>query len=260
MKMYLKYAKMQMKISLQYRAATFMMIFVQFITSLTSLLGIYLLFQRFDTIGQYTINDVLITFSVILLVFSMSEFLFRGFDQFDRLVQTGELDRLLIRPRSMFLQILGYKLEFGKLGRAILSLGVLIYVMCVIPVQWTAFKVFVLLSMVLSGVVVFLAVFLISSSICIFTVQGTEIVNIITNGGRHTCEYPLDIYNKYFKYIFTFIIPFACFNYLPLQYILGYESATIWLNALAPYYGMLFIIPCYFLFRWSLTKYKSTGS
>ena len=114
--------------------------------------------------------------------------------------------------------------------------------------------------MVLSGVVIFLGVFFLSSSFTIFTVTGNEVVNIFTHGGKELTEYPLDIYKKAFKKFFTFIIPFACFNYLPLHFILSKPSATIWLNMLSPVYGMLFIIPCYFVFKWSLTKYSSTGT
>lgn len=260
MKMYLQYIKMQLKGSLQYRASTFLMMIVQVFSSVATLIGIYMLFLRFDTIAGYTFNEVLLTYGVILLVFSLCEFLFRGFDQFEKLIITGELDKLLIKPRSIFLQVLGYKIEFGKLGRVTLSTLVLIYAAVNLSVEWNALKFLTLVSMIISGVVIYLGVFLLSSSFCIFTVQGTEVVNIITNGGRETASYPLDIYNKFFTKIFTFLIPFACFNYLPLQYLLNYENATILKNMLAPYYGMLFVIPCYLIFRWSLTKYKSTGS
>lgn len=260
MKMYFQYVKMQLKSSLQYRASTFMMMFVQVFSSLATLVGVYMLFLKFDNIAGYTFNEVLITYGVILLVFSLCEFIFRGFDQFEKLIVTGELDKLLIKPRSIFLQVLGYKLEFGKLGRVTLSLLVLIYAAVSSSIEWNALKLITLISMVVSGLIIYLGVFLLSSSFCIFTVQGTEVVNIITNGGRETASYPLDIYNKAFTKIFTFLIPFACFNYLPLQYLLDYPGVTIFGNMLAPYYGMLFIIPCYFIFKWSLTKYKSTGS
>ncbi len=258
--MYRKYLAHQMKVSMQYRAATFMNMFVSSFAIVASIFSFILIFSTFDTVAGYTLEDVLITYSIATMVFAISEFLFRGFDLFDQLIIKGGLDVLLLRPRGMVLQILGNKLEFGKLGRVFFSLAILIYVILTSQIEWTILKLITILLMVLSGVVIFFGVFLLSSSFTIFTVTGNEVVNIFTHGGKELTEYPLDIYKKAFKNFFTFIIPFACFNYLPLHFILSKPSATIWLNMLSPVYGMLFIIPCYFVFKWALTKYTSTGT
>ena len=62
------------------------------------------------------------------------------------------------------------------------------------------------------------------------------------------------------KKIFTYIIPFASFNYLPMRYIFDMPNTTIVGNALAPLYGCLFIIPALILFNVALKKYSSTGN
>ena len=114
--------------------------------------------------------------------------------------------------------------------------------------------------MIICGIVIFLSLFLLGASWSIVTIEGTEVVNIFTDGGRELCQYPLDIYGDAIKKIFTYIIPFACFNYLPMRYIFDMPNSTIWGNALAPLYGMLFIIPAYLIFRLALKKYNSTGT
>lgn len=260
MKLYFSYIKQQLKISMQYRSASIMMVFVNTVSYLGSLMALVLLFSTFSNLSGYTLQEVLITTSVSLLVFSFSEFLFRGFDQFDLLVHSGSLDHMLLRPRSIFLQVLGYKMEIGKLGRVMLSVGVLVWALITSGIQWNAAKVVLLLLMLVSGVVIFLGIFLFSSGINIFTIKGNEFVNIFTNGGREIAAYPLDIFNKTLRNIFTFLIPFASFNYLPLHYLLYTSTANIWLNYLSPIYGMLFIIPAYLFFNWALTKYNSSGT
>ena len=260
MKMFFKYVVQQLKISLQYRSATFMMMFVGFVSSLASLFGIILLFDRFSNIGGYTLEQVLLLFSLVLLVFSICEFVFRGFDLFENLVRSGDLDQLFIRPRSIFLQVLGYKMEFGKIGRVVLSVGVLIFATINSGIEWDTLKIITLLLMILCGIFVFLGIFLLSSSVNIFMIQGNEFVNIFTNGGRDISSYPLDIFNKFIKNFFTFIIPFSAFNFIPLQFLIGNPDATIFGNMLVPVYGMLFIVPCYFVFKWALTKYSSSGT
>ncbi len=260
MKLYFTYLKHQFLITKQYRSTFFLNFFTSILYSVGMLFGIVLLFQNFTNVAGYSLQEVLITYSVVLFVFSISEWLFRGLDLFDTIILNGELDRMLLRPRGMMLQILGHKMEFVKLGRASFSFIILIYACITSSIVWDPLKVITLILMVISGTVIFLGVFLLAASFTIYSIQGMEVVNIFTNGGRELSSYPLDIYKKALTNFFTFVVPFACFNYLPLQYLLGNPSASVWVNMLAPVYGMVFVIPCYFVFRYSLTKYNSTGT
>lgn len=256
--LYGKYLKIQLKSAFEYRTALIFDTITSALNTVVTFLGIFFLFQSFETVAGYTFYDVLITYSIICMAHSISECFFRGFDQFEKLIIKGELDRLLIRPRSLFIQILGYKIEFVKIGRIILCLGVLIFALIMAPIQWTIMKVITLILMILGSILLFLGMFLIYSGLCIFTVEGLEVVNVFTCGGRDMAEYPLDIYSKFFKVIFTYVIPFGMVNYLPLRYLLGYSNTL--LHAFAPVFVLIFFAICYLFFRWALTKYKSTGS
>ena len=83
-------------------------------------------------------------------------------------------------------------------------------------------------------------------------------MNIFTDGGRDLAQYPLDIYKEWVKKFFTFIIPLALVNYYPLLYIIGRTDNKFYI--VAPLLSILFIIPCYIVWRVGLKKYKSTGS
>lgn len=259
MKLYFKYLALQIKSAFEYRASLAFDMLSSALSTITCFCGILCLFQKYDTIGTYTINEVLITYSLVTFAFALSECFFRGFDQFDKLVRTGELDRLLIRPRSIFLQVLGYKVEFNKFGRIFFSGVLLVIAMIKASIDWSVLKIVSFVLMIICSIIIFAGIFLIYSSLSIFTVEGLEAVNVISNGGRDLCYYPIDIYSGFFRKVFTFIIPLACINYLPLQYLLGYSEANL-LYAFSPLFGILFFIACYILFRWSITKYKSTGS
>lgn len=260
MKMYFYYIRHQFRISMQYRSATWMMIGVGFFASIGPLFAAYLLFQKFVQVDGYTFNNILFTFSIAMLVFSCSELLFRGFDLFDQLIIKGDLDQLLIRPRGMVLQILGYKMEFGKIGKVLFSAGILAYAVSTSGIVWTPLKIFTLMMMIVSGVVIFLGTFMLAAGVSIFTISGNEFVNIVTNGGREVASYPIDIFHKVIKNLFTYIIPLAFFNYIPLRFLLDSSGATIWGNMMAPVYGLLFIVPCYFIFKWTLKHYSSSGT
>ena len=259
MKLYRKYLSLQIKSAFEYRTSLVFNMISGSLTTVASFFAIMMLFQNFETVGSYSLNEVLITYAVVNFTFGVSECVFRGFDTFDKLVRTGELDRFLIRPRSIFIQVLGNKIELNKMGRILFSFAVLIYALSTAGIVWTAMKVLTIILMILGSIVIFAGLFLIFSSVSIFTVEGIEVMNIVTNGGRDLAEYPIDVYSGVFRKIFTYIIPLGIVNYVPLQFLLGFEHATIWYG-LSPLLAVVFFGICFMIFKWALTKYKSTGS
>ncbi|MBQ8908724.1 MAG: ABC-2 family transporter protein [Clostridia bacterium] len=258
--LYFKFLKMHFKKLLQYRLSFFLSLLSQTIVSLVALASMYFLFDRFKVVAGWSFSQVAISYAVVYFCFSFTECFGRGFDRFAKLIQSGGLDSFYIRPRSIFHQTLCSEIEFSKMGRVVVALAVLIYACAIQPFTWGIDKVAVLIGMLLCGIVIFFSLFMLGASMCIFTIEGLEVVNVFTDGGRELCQYPLNVYPEGLAKIFTYIIPFASFNYLPMMYLFDMPGATVWGHALAPLYGMLIIIPAYFIFRWSLTKYKSTGT
>ncbi|WP_308636333.1 ABC transporter permease [Paenibacillus silvisoli] len=261
MRLYLKYMKMIMKSQMQYRASFLLLAFGQCLTPFTTFAGLYFMFERFGQLKGWSFYEVALCFAVTQMAFSFAEVFGRGFDVFSSLVVSGDFDRLLVRPRGTVLQVFGSRFEFARFGRLLLSVFLLIWAAGNIEVDWTFLKVTTLVLMVVSGVVIFLGIFILAASVSFWTVQGLEIANIFTDGGREMTQYPLNIYQKWVKRVFTFIIPFACFNYLPLLYILERDGAGGHpLYAMLPLAGFLFLAPCLLVWRVGVRHYRSTGS
>lgn len=264
MKLFGKYLAILFKSQLQYRASFLLLSAGQFFIPFTSYAGLYFLFERFGTIEGWSFYEVSLIFAVIHMTFALSECLSRGFDTFSTLVVNGDFDRLLVRPRGTVLQVLGSKFEFTRIGRLLQSSLVLVWAIGGISVEWTVWKAVVLFLMIMSGAFIFTGIFMIMAALCFWTIQGLEVANVFTDGGREMSQYPLSIYQKWITRFFTFVIPFGCVNYLPLMYILGraeYGSGDgSFLYSLAPLAGFVFIVPCLLVWRIGVRHYRSTGS
>ena len=258
MKLYFKYFTTQIKANMTYRASTLFASLGQLLGTITTLIGIYLLFGKFDHLSDYSFKHILLTYAIVIFVFSFDEMIFRGFDEFDKLVSTGEMDRLLLRPRNLVLQICGYKIEPMKLGRVLFGLALIIFACINLGIEWTFLKVLIVIEIIISGIITFFGVYLFTASITIFTINRAEFINIFTDGGRELCYYPLDIFKKFISRLFTFIIPFATFNYMPLRFLLGFSDASVW-NIIYPLISIVFCIIGYFVFNLCMRKYKSCG-
>ncbi|QAY68349.1 hypothetical protein ET464_04390 [Paenibacillus protaetiae] len=245
---------------MQYRTSFLLLSFGQFFVPFTVFAGLYMLFDRFGELKGWSFYEVALCFGVIHMAFSISECFARGFDSFSSLVSAGEFDRLLVRPRSTVVQVLGSKFEFTRAGRLAQSAAVLIWALIALPVDWTIAKAVTLALMIISGIFIFAGIYILAATMCFWTIQTMELANIFTDGGREMSQYPLDIYKKAVTRFFTFIIPFGCVNYLPLQYITGRADGSALGYMLLPAAGALFIVPCLFIWHFGVRHYRSTGS
>lgn len=258
MKLYLKFVAMQLKCQMQYKTSFVMTALGQFLTSFTAFLSVLFLFNRFHSVQDYSFSEVLICFSVMLTSFSLTECFVRGFDIFPRLIRSGNLDRILVRPRSEIFQVLTSTIEFSRIGRLLQAIAVLVYAVPTSGVVWTADKVLAVILMLLGGVAVFSALFILYAGFSFFTIEGLEFMNIFTDGSREFGMYPLSVYGEGVLKFYTYCIPIALFQYYPFLYLVG-RSDDVRLIFL-PLQGFLFLIPCYAFFRFGLRRYKSTGS
>lgn len=258
--LYTRYVKMHLKSSMQYKANMFMLGFSSCLISIGELLAILVMFKAFKTVGNWGFYETALMFGLITAIYSFTECFARGFDEFPNLIKHGDLDRCMVRPVSLITQIFGTKIELSKLLKTVLGIGVCIVAIINLNIVWTFSKVIVLILTFVCGCFVIWGVMLVGAGISIFTVENLEFINIFTNGAKEVAYYPINIYSKWLSGLFTFVIPVACFNYLPISYLMGYGNLPQIVYALSPLMGMLFVIPCLLFFTLCLKRYQSTGT
>jgi len=258
MNLYLKYFSIHLKSQMQYKGSFFMTFFGQFILSFTGFIGVYFMFNRFNEVDGFTFPQVLICFGAVLMAWSLSEMIGRGFDKFPKILGNGQFDRMLVRPRSIIFQAIAFEIDFTRLGRMVQAIIVLAYAIPNCGVTWTPDKIFTLVMMISCGSMVFFALFIIFAAFSFFTTEGLEFMNILTHGGQEFGRYPFSIYGRGILTFLTYVVPLALFQYYPLLYLLDMNTSKLYM--FLPLFSLLFLVPAYGFFRIGLRKYKSTGS
>lgn len=257
-RLYGHYISIVVRGMMQYKVSFLLTSLGQFLVSFNVFLGIYFLFQRFHQVRGYSYGEVLLCYAVVLMEFSLAEMWARGFDTFSGIVKNGEFDRVLVRPQGEILQVLGSRFELTRLGRMFQAVVMLVYAITSVQIRWTAGRVLTLVFMLVGGMAVFAGLFLIYAALCFFTLDGLEFMNVLTDGAREYGKYPLDIYGRRVLRLATFIVPYSLIQYYPLKYILGHVSGQVYI--FLPLLAVLFLVPCYALWRFGVRHYKSSGS
>lgn len=243
---------------MQYKLSFFLTAVGQFLTAFNVLIGVYFMFRRFGGVKGFTYGEVILCFSVFLMSYTIAEMWARGFDAFSGMVRHGEFDRLLVRPRSEILQVLGSKFEFTRIARLLQAAVMFVYGIAKGGVEWTFCRAFAVFCMLAGGAALFSGLFLIYAALCFFTLDSLEIMNVFTDGAREFGKYPLGIYGKKMLRLTTFVIPYAPVQYYPFLYLTGRSDHALYI--FAPLFALLFMIPAYAFWRFGVRRYRSSGS
>lgn len=258
MRLFLQYVSMHLKTQMQHKISFFLVTLGQFLSAGTTFLGIRFLFLRFNNVEGFTYREVLLCYAIVMLAFSIAELFGNGLSNFAGMLGDGTFDRALVRPQNVVAQIALGKIDLARIGLFLQALPVFLYAAASGAVQWTPGRVLTVTLMLLSGGAVFFALFLINATLSFFTVEGLEVVNIFTYGGREFGKYPFAVYGKGILRLLTYCIPLALFQYYPLLYLLGRADSPF--HRFSPLLALLFLLPACLFFRFGLRHYKSTGS
>ena len=257
-RLYLRFFVIQLKSMMQHKASFFFTVLGQFLVSFNVFLGVTFMMERFHEVQGFTYPEVLLCFSITLMTYTLAETFFRSFDTFNQMIGNGEFDRILLRPGSCIFLVLCSKIELTRIGRLLQAAVMLVYGVTKSGIIWTPMRAFTLFLMILGGTLVFASIYIIFASICFFTLEGLEFMNVFTDGAREYGKYPVSIYGKTVLTICTFLVPFALCPYYPFLYLTG-KTVRDW-YALLPIPACLFLIPAACLWRFGLSHYQSTGS
>lgn len=223
----------------------------QLLSSFVELMGVWVLFERFGRIEGWSFHQVCLLYGTLHSGFAFAEGLAHGFEKFAHTVKKGDFDRILLRPINPLIQIALSEIQLFRVGRLVQGLGILF---------WAAYHLhppFWIVSLsVASAAALFYGLFVFQATFSFWTVESLEIMNIATYGGLQMGQYPLTIYGRPLRWVFTFLVPLASVSYYPLATIFQKEDSV----ALLPLAGFLFLLISLRFWRFGLRHYQSTGS
>jgi len=256
--LYIRYAAICVRSIMEYKFSFALMIFGRCMIAFTEFLAIRFLFDGLTEIKGYTYGDVLLCFSVMHMAFTLAELFGNGFKVFSGIVKSGEFDRMLLRPCSPILQIMGTRFEIGRTGPLITASITLGIGVCESRVDWNFLTAMILVLMIIGGTFLFIGLYMLGASFCFFTIEDTSILNALTYGAKEHGKYPIDVYGKGVLRFCTFVIPYTLVQYYPLQFLLG--RSTNWVLGLYPVGVVVFLAICYGIWCAGVRNYKSCGS
>ncbi len=263
LRLYGRYIGISIRGQMQYRVTFLLQALGMLLVTGIEFLGLWALFSRFGTLRGWTLAEAAMFYGLVNVVFSLSDAIARGFDTFGGMIRTGNFDRVLLRPRSTVLQLMGQELTLKRIGRLAQGLAVLIWACHAQGIHWTPAKAGLLVAAMVGGACLFAGLAVLQATSCFWTTESLEIWNALTNGGSYAGQYPLAIYPRWFRRFFIYVVPVGCVAYFPVLAILEKTDpigSAVWCQWLSPLAGVIFLLVCLQVWRFGVRHYTSTGS
>jgi ABC-2 type transport system permease protein len=263
LRLYFRFVATSLRAQMLYPQAFLLGLAGSFASTIIGFIGIWALFARFHQIRGWNLADVAVFYALVNIAFSIADVGTRGFDVFgSQFVRTGNFDRVLLRPRTAALQVLGYQVRIAMFGRLLQGLIILGIALALSKAAWGVPQLLLILWTISGGVCLFAGLLILQATMCFWTVESLEIANTLTYGGVEAAQYPLNIYARWFRRFLTFIVPIGCVSYFPIAALLGRADSTgvpVWIAELTPAAGFAFLALALVAWGRGIGRYTSAG-
>lgn len=262
--MFLFYTKLTIKSWFQYKVDAVLRSVAVFLREATGIIVIYFTLLTFDNMNGWNMNEMFFLFSLLFITYGILIIFFTGLRDLGYIIQNGQFDRIMLRPRGLLFQIISFNSDwFAAIGHG--GLGIVLFIISAnhVGIVWSFSTVLFYVLAMMGGVLIQGAVFLIFASLNFLLIKTDNLKELLYWNMRKFAGYPISIFHKSIQIILIYIMPFAFVNYFPSQYLLRKEDMQAYPNFymyLTPVVGIVLYLLAYLFWRYSVRYYRSTGN
>jgi ABC-2 type transport system permease protein len=261
--LYSRLVRAQLRGQMQYKVSFLLSLIGTSLSCLTEFGAVVVLFSRIPLLAGWSLPEVALLYGLSGVSFAVAELFAAALENFQVHIVLGTFDRVLLRPRGALFQVMSEDFALRRLGRVAQAMLVLVIALRLLTIDWSFDRLVLLGVALLSGTVIYFAIFVLGATFCFWTVQAKEATHVFTYGGDGLASYPLDIYRGSVRRFFTFVVPLAFVNYEPALYLLG-RSDPLGLpdgaRLLSPVAALAMAALAHYGWQQGVRHYQSTGS
>lgn len=256
-KIFIELFKINLKRLMEYRALFFAEFFTMILWSLAYIILIEVIFLQTPTLAGWTRSQALLILAFYYSFQTFAEIFFiDNFEKFALNLRRGLLDFNLVKPVSSRMLTFMQYMQFQDSSHFIMTIALFFYAAKDLPAPLDPKFLIAGLFLVIPATILNFCTHSIVASTA-FWLEKNETLSTIMWNFRQTAKYPRQIYQGFFKYLFSFIIPFALMSSIPAEVAM---QAPTW-----PYPLILIILTAiFYLFsKWiwnqGLKRYSSAN-
>lgn len=259
LRIYFKLQLMQIRSTVEYAADFWIGIVGAMMLQASGLVFISALFTQVPEIAGWSVWNIVVLYGLAMIPTGLRELFCDGFWTLRSRVNTGEFDRVLVRPVSPALQSATALVSIHGFGGVIL--GTVLLVMGLsrsdVSLQWWTIP--YLLIVIVCSTVLVSAISMVINLTGFWEPSAQSALPTMLALMIDFAKFPLDIYNSAIRTIITFVLPYAFISYFPALLLLDRDTNWKWLGLATPIAAIWIVLVTRFLWGKALNRYQGVG-
>lgn len=257
-KIYFKILGQDIKSRMSYRSDFIISLIGMLFTNVAELAAFYIMFLNFPSVCGWTYYEMLFLYGFSLVALTPMQCLFENNWNLGGYVRRGDFIKYCFRPLNLFFYYISEIFDVKGLGQLAMGIGTLVYTWHKLKLPVSPLILLELLIALASASLFFIAIMNFSAAASFYLINTGFLIGTM-NKFRDYAKYPITIFSKGFRFLFTFIIPIAFIAYYPSLVIMRPDEIPI-LTWIAPLFGIFFFYMSYKFWMYGARKYTGTGS
>ncbi len=253
--------KLFIKTELEYRGAWLLDRVAQVVNYGAGYAAIWILLDRFGTLGGWTWPELALLLSFQLLVYSFgAAFSFVQMRELEDYIHRGQFDVLMVKPFSPWAYLVFSRLNVDYAGHIALAIPLMVWSLTEVHVAWSAGLVLYVVAAIISATMVVAALMTIIGA-CAFVLVRSRYLYSIFFGLFELTRYPLTIFPAGIQWVLFTIVPLGFISFVPVAFLLGRPVPLLGAagGALALVAGPVCVLLAMAHWTWSVRRYQSGG-
>jgi len=218
--------KVNVQMSLAYRADTVVNILLNLMWLGWELLSLNIIFNNTDTLGGWGLGELIALLGVFRLVNTMMiALIWPNTEKFNQSIRDGSMDYTILQPvNSMFLVTFS-RITVWRIWDLVLAVILIVIGVNMADEVTSAAQILTFILLAISGMIVIYSLWIVLIALTFWFVKfdnNVTILQALMDSGR----YPATVYPAWLRIIVTFIIPIALATTIPLQALRGELNLT----------------------------------
>lgn len=247
-----------LKSKMSYRADFIISIIGMLFTNIAGFISFWILFQNFPDIRGWTYYEMLFLYGFSMLSMTPVQCFFDNNWNLPQALYSGDFIKYCFRPMNLFFYFMSEVFDIKGLGQFAFGLGTLIYAWSKLALPVTPVILIELVLGVLSASLFMIALMNFAAATGFWMLGNTHVM-ILMFKFKDYARYPVTIFNRVFRFIFTFLIPIGFMAYYPSLLFIRPDNISV-LTWLTPLLGIVFFYLSYRFWMKGAGQYSGTGS
>ncbi|MEK5477181.1 ABC-2 family transporter protein [Paenibacillus sp. FSL R5-0407] len=257
--LYWRLYSQQLKAMMEYSADFYIMIGAAAMTQITGFLFLWVVFSRIPDIQGWGLWEVAFMYAAIYVSEGVGSLFFEGTWRMLRLVNMGELDRYLVRPVPIVLQIFCTGIGMNGLGNILIGGSIIAISLSHIDIAWNLQTIVMAVLLFASAMTIRVAINLAANCSAFWIRSSGNAFPIMVHNLGEFAKYPITIFSLGLQLFISIIVPFAFVSFFPAAAMFGKEPWSYW-GWFSPLVAAYFVGLALLILRIGLRRYESAGN